>query len=133
MNFFADQLTRELDSLGTPRSELATRFGISPSNLSQFCSGKESCGPKQLAKILRNIDAESAIRVAAAWLKDQIPREIDAGSISVTPVNNRVSEKSEWPDTDKELKEALIRLIKKANRHQEVREAILTLAKILWK
>lgn len=133
MNFFADQLSRELDALGTPRSELAARFEVSASNLSQFCSGKVICGPKQLSRILRHLDGDSRLRLAAAWLKDQIPHEIDATKLLIAISDCRANESFEWPDTDGELREALVKLIKKANRHPEVRSTMIGLARLLSK
>ncbi len=116
MNFFPDQLTRELDSLETPRTSLLPALGYHPAISASFAVAKRVAAQTTISKILRNLEAESAIRVAAAWLKDQIPREVDSGAISNAPTSTRIKEENEWPDTDQELKEALIRLIKKANR-----------------
>jgi hypothetical protein len=132
MNYFATQLTEELDLLKQPRHVVAELFGVHQSNLSQFASGQMKIGEKQLAKILRNISEPAALRLAVAWLKDRVPRDVPAEKISIGL--NTISlreEPSKWPDTDSALQAAVANIVRKANRHREVRETILSFEKAM--
>jgi hypothetical protein len=130
---FASQLSEELSTDGRTRAEQAKEFGISPSNLSQFCSGKEPCGEKQLARILAKMPADARARLAAAWLRDRIPELIPPGHIVITtdlPIANEEADVY-WPEVDPELRNEMIQLLRRAVQHREIREALLSFGRAL--
>lgn len=133
MNYFAAQLTDELDEDGRPRGVLAKEFGINASNLSQFCNGTEVCGEKQRDRILAKMPKDAASRLTAAWLRDRIPDIVEPGSVVVSVDPSRIAEKDveEFPDVDPELRRMLVYLMTRASRHPEIRSAILSFGQAL--
>lgn len=128
MNYFATQLDTELSSLPETRKELAEKWELNKSALSQLATGTLTAGSDVLSKILRNVEPAMGARLAAAWLKDKIPTELAPGAVNITTSNGVAETTEDWPETDNELKKHLSYLIIRANRHPEIRKALISLA-----
>ena len=132
-NHFAIALARELAILPETNLEFAARAGLPPTNLSIFVRiGRNSrkCGSAQLSKILAALDEDARVRLVCAWLRDQIPAEIQPGQISLGPTTARIHELPDepWPDIDPAFKDAAMYLLRRAKSCPEIREILVNLA-----